>query len=78
MTQSSSPGRWAWRGRQTRTARYSQFFICLAPAPWLDGQYTIVGQVVSGMDYVDDIKKGSGQSGSVTDPDRIIHMTVAQ
>jgi peptidylprolyl isomerase len=55
----------------------SQFFICLAPTPWLDGQYTIVGQVVSGMDYVNEIKKGSGQSGSVTDPDRIIHMTVA-
>jgi cyclophilin family peptidyl-prolyl cis-trans isomerase len=56
----------------------SQFFICLAPAPWLDGQYTIVGQVVSGMEYVNEIKKGAGQSGSVTDPDRIIHMTVAQ
>jgi cyclophilin family peptidyl-prolyl cis-trans isomerase len=56
----------------------SQFFICLAPTPWLDGQYTIVGQVVSGMEYVNDIKKGVGQSGSVTDPDRIIHMTVAQ
>jgi peptidylprolyl isomerase len=56
----------------------SQFFICLAPTPWLDGQYTIVGQVVSGMEFVNDIKKGSGQSGSVTDPDRIIHMTVAQ
>jgi cyclophilin family peptidyl-prolyl cis-trans isomerase len=56
----------------------SQFFICLAPTPWLDGQYTIVGQVVSGMEYVQDIKKGAGQSGSVTDPDRIIHMTVAK
>lgn len=55
----------------------SQFFICLAPAPWLDGQYTIVGQVVSGMDYVQDIKKGAGQSGMVQDPDRIIKMTVA-
>jgi cyclophilin family peptidyl-prolyl cis-trans isomerase len=55
----------------------SQFFICLAPTPWLDGQYTIVGQVVSGMEYVNDIKKGVGQSGSVTDPDRILHMTVA-
>src|SRR5580698_6158123 len=32
----------------------SQFFICLAPTPWLDGQYTIVGQVVSGMEYVND------------------------
>lgn len=56
----------------------SQFFICLAPAPWLDGQYTVVGQVVSGMEFVNDIKKGVGQSGSVTDPDRIISMTVAQ
>ncbi|WP_459677879.1 peptidylprolyl isomerase [Acidisoma sp. 7E03] len=56
----------------------SQFFICLAPAPWLDGQYTIVGQVVSGMDYVQDIKKGAGQNGIVSDPDRIIRMTVAQ
>ena len=55
----------------------SQFFICLAPTPWLDGQYTIVGQVVSGMQYVDEIKKGAGSSGTVTDPDRIIHMRVA-
>jgi peptidylprolyl isomerase len=55
----------------------SQFFIMFAPAPSLDGQYTIWGQVVSGMDYVDQIKRGSGESGSVTDPDRIIHMRVA-
>lgn len=56
----------------------SQFFICLAPAPWLDGQYTIVGQVIEGMNHVEDIKKGSGANGLVTDPDRIIKMTVAQ
>jgi cyclophilin family peptidyl-prolyl cis-trans isomerase len=53
----------------------SQFFICLAATPWLDGQYTIVGQVVSGMEHVDAIKKGEGQSGSVKDPDRIEKMT---
>lgn len=55
----------------------SQFFICLAPTPWLDGQYTIVGQVVEGMQYVEEIKKGTGSNGMVTDPDRIISMTVA-
>src|SRR3984885_3794027 len=36
----------------------SQFFICFAPAPFLDGKYTIWGQVTSGMEYVDQIKKG--------------------
>jgi len=55
----------------------SQFFIMFAPAPSLDGQYTIWGQVVSGMEYVDQIKRGSGSSGIVSDPDRIVHMRVA-
>jgi peptidylprolyl isomerase len=55
----------------------SQFFICLDPAPSLDGQYTIWGQVVQGMEYVRDIKKGSGPNGMVQDPDRIIKMRVA-
>ena len=55
----------------------SQFFIMFAPAPSLDGQYTIWGQVVSGMEYVDEIKRGSGGSGMVQNPDRIIHMRVA-
>jgi peptidylprolyl isomerase len=56
----------------------SQFFICLAPAPSLDGQYTIWGQVVSGMDFVDHIKKGSaGNNGAVQGPDKIIKMQVA-
>ncbi len=55
----------------------SQFFIMFAPAPSLDGKYTIWGQVVSGMQYVDQIKRGSGGSGIVTNPDRIIHMRVA-
>jgi cyclophilin family peptidyl-prolyl cis-trans isomerase len=55
----------------------SQFFICFDPATFLDGQYTIVGQVTAGMDAVQQIKKGSGSSGSVQDPDSIIKMTVA-
>ncbi len=55
----------------------SQFFICFAPAPFLDGQYTIFGQVIAGMDHVDEIKKGAGQNGMVSDPDRIIKMRLA-
>ena len=41
----------------------SQFFIMFAPAPHLDGQYTIWGQVVQGMEFVDQIKRGSGGGG---------------
>jgi peptidylprolyl isomerase len=55
----------------------SQFFIMFAPAPSLDGQYTIWGQVVQGMDYVDKIKRGTGPNGMVQNPDRIVHMRVA-
>jgi peptidylprolyl isomerase len=56
----------------------SQFFIMFAPAPALDGKYTIWGQVVSGMEYVDLIKRGGGSNGMVSgDPDRIVHMRVA-
>jgi peptidylprolyl isomerase len=55
----------------------SQFFIMFAPAPSLDGQYTIWGQVITGMEAVDKIKRGSGLSGMVQDPDRIRSMRVA-
>ena len=55
----------------------SQFFIMFAPSPHLDGQYTIWGQVVQGMEFVDMIKRGSCGSGMVTDPDRIVRMRVA-
>ncbi len=55
----------------------SQFFICFAPSPFLDGKYTVFGQVVSGMEYVDAIKRGVGQSGMVTNPDKIVRMQVA-
>ena len=54
----------------------SQFFICFAPATFLDGQYTIVGQVTAGMDAVQQIKKGTGSNGQVQDPDAIIKMVV--
>lgn len=56
----------------------SQFFIMFGEAPSLNNQYTVIGQVVSGMDVVDKIKKGSAaDNGSVTDPDKIVKMTVA-
>ena len=56
----------------------SQFFICLAPAPSLDTQYTIWGQVTSGMEFVDHIKKGSASgNGMVQGPDKIIKMQIA-
>ena len=54
----------------------SQFFIMFAPSPHLDGQYTIWGQVVQGMDLVDQIKRGSGSGGTVQNPDRIVKMQV--
>jgi peptidylprolyl isomerase len=56
----------------------SQFFICLAAVPDLDGKYTIWGQVVQGMELVDRIKKGDpNDNGMVTNPDRIVRMQVA-
>ena len=56
----------------------SQFFIMFAPAPALDGKYTIWGTVVSGMDNIDKVTKGdSARNGAVTNPDKIIKMQVA-
>jgi peptidylprolyl isomerase len=57
----------------------SQFFICFAPAPHLDGQYTAFGQVTEGMEFVDRIKKGDpSNNGLVSAPqDRIVKMQVA-
>jgi peptidylprolyl isomerase len=46
----------------------SQFFICFADSPWLNGQYTVWGKVTAGIENVDKIKRGE----PVADPDRII------
>ncbi len=54
----------------------SQFFICFADAPWLNGQYTVWGEVTDGMEYVDNIKKGDGYNGMVESPDIIVSMDV--
>ncbi|MES0808864.1 peptidylprolyl isomerase [Roseibium sp. SCPC15] len=51
----------------------SQFFICFTDAPWLDGQYTVWGEVIDGMDNVDKIKRGE----PVVDPDNIVSLKVA-
>jgi len=56
----------------------SQFFICFEAAPFLDGKYTIWGEVVSGMEHIDAIKKGDDDdNGTVHDPDRIVRLQVA-
>ena len=52
----------------------SQFFICFESSPHLDRQYTIFGKVVSGMEFVDSIKRGESSSGSVSNPDIIISL----
>ena len=64
------------RSSQPNSAN-SQFFIMVAPAPHLNGQYTIVGQVTGGMDVVDAIKLGRGANGAVIgEPDRMVAVRV--
>ncbi|WP_027526920.1 peptidylprolyl isomerase [Bradyrhizobium sp. Ec3.3] len=68
----------ARRGDSVDSAN-SQFFIMFADGGSLDGQYTVIGEVVQGMDVVDKLKKappGSG-SGTVTDPDKMVKVQVA-
>src|SRR6201995_1729244 len=62
---------------QSPNSANSQFFIMFEPASHLNGQYTIWGQVVQGMEHVDQIKRGSGGSGSVSNPDKIEKFSVA-
>jgi cyclophilin family peptidyl-prolyl cis-trans isomerase len=52
----------------------SQFFICFDSAPHLDRQYSAFGKVIKGMEFIDMIKKGDPNSGSVPDPDKIISL----
>ena len=55
----------------------SQFFICFEDAPHLNGQYTVWGQVIDGMEYIDTIKKGEGANGSILgEPDKIISIKI--
>jgi peptidylprolyl isomerase len=67
----------ARKGNDVNSAN-SQFFIMFDEAPSLNGQYTVIGEVLSGMDVVDRIKKGNeAAGGAVTDPDRIVRIQVA-
>lgn len=68
----------ARRGDSNDSAN-SQFFICLGDASFLNGKYTVIGNVVSGMDVVDKLKKAPPgvQSGAVTDPDKMVKVQVA-
>lgn len=55
----------------------SQFFITTADASFLDGQYTVFGKVVSGMEFVDGLEKGPAeQNGAVANPDQIIKAVI--
>jgi peptidyl-prolyl cis-trans isomerase B (cyclophilin B) len=58
---------------QNPNSANSQFFICFTDAPWLNKQYTVWGQVIDGMDNIDQIKKGE----PVQDPDSIVSIKVA-
>ena len=52
----------------------SQFFICFDSSPHLDRQYSVFGKVIEGMEFVDKIKKGDPNTGTVTNPDKIISL----
>ena len=64
------------RGQNPNSAN-SQFFITFGPTPHLNGQYTVVGRVVEGMEHVDAIKRGTGQGGTVSEPDKVVNATVS-
>ena len=58
---------------QNPNSANSQFFICFNDCSFLDEQYSVWGQVIEGMDYVDNIKRGDEkENGSVKNPDKII------
>ena len=63
---------------QNPNSANSQFFIVYERSDWLDGQYTVVGQVIEGMDVVDALKKGGrANNGLVDSPDKIVRMRLA-
>lgn len=62
---------------QSPDSANSQFFIMFEPGPFLDEQYTVVGQVTDGLDVLDAIKRGSGQNGAVVgEPDMMAQVRV--
>ncbi|WP_223424765.1 peptidylprolyl isomerase [Tateyamaria pelophila] len=62
---------------QNPNSANSQFFIMFEPGPFLDGNYTVVGEVTSGMEVVDSIKKGTGSNGAVVGkPDHMVSVRV--
>ena len=56
----------------------SQFFICYTDCSWLNGQYTVWGEVVEGMELIDQIKKGEDESGVVNNPDKMVKVLPVQ
>ena len=67
-----------WRARRTRTRPTRSSSSCLRLRPPLEGQYTVVGNVESGMELVDKIKKGDpAQNGVVSEPDRMVKVRIA-
>ena len=63
---------------QSPDSANSQFFIMFADGPFLNGMYTVIGQVLTGMDVVDKLKKGDAQAnGSVAAPDKMVSVRVA-
>ncbi len=62
---------------QDKNSADSQFFIVYDDAPWLDGQYTAWGRVTDGMELIDGLRKGTDNSGTVTDPDSVVRIQVA-
>ena len=62
---------------RNRNSADSQFFIVLEDSNHLDGKYTVWGKVLEGMEFVDMIRKGYGQGGTVRNPDIIVSLRVA-
>ena len=74
---SFQPGTVGMARSQDPNSANSQFFINLAAAPFLDGEYTVIGQLVDGWDVLNQIKKGDpNANGAVEDPDYIVDVTI--
>ena len=72
------PGTVGMARAQDPDSANSQFFIMFAPGDFLNGQYTVVGHVIEGMDVVNAIKRGDGANGEVTEPDVMTKVTVQE